>query len=100
MQDKTKKNNKGSFLLKIAILCFAGFLVFTLIGQQVSIGQKRTELNEINEKLELQQIKNDELEHNLSQELELEEYAEKAARRDLNYAKPEEKVFVNIGGVD
>jgi len=97
---KEKKKYKGSMLLRLAILSLAGFLVISLVNRQVEITTMKSDLDGINQELKVQNIKNDELRYTLDQGLELEDYAEKAARRELDYAKPQEKVFINIGGTD
>ncbi len=99
MQEVKIKRYKGSLLLKIAIFCFAVFLVSVMVGQQVSIGQKKAELEQLEEKLKDQIIVNDELRYDLEGEnAGSDEYAEKVARRELDYVKPGERVFYNVGG--
>ena len=95
---KTKKY-KGSLLLKIAIVCFALFMVSMLVGQQISINQKKEELKELEEALREQEIINDELRYDLEgEDTGSDEYAEKVARRELDFVKPGERVFYNVGG--
>ena len=95
---KTKKR-KGSLLLKIAVFCFAAFLVFMLIRQQVSINQKKAELKELEAALREQKMVNDELRYDLETDsVNSDSYAEKVARRELDYVKPGERVFYNVGG--
>ena len=95
---KTKKY-KGSLLLKIAIVCFALFMVSMLVGQQISINRKRAELKELEEALREQEIINDELRYDLEgEDTGSDEYAEKVARRELDFVKPGERVFYNVGG--
>ncbi|MBQ2668765.1 MAG: septum formation initiator family protein [Clostridia bacterium] len=99
MQEVKVKKRKGSLLLKIAVFCFAVFLVSMLIGQQVSIGQKREELKELEQALREQEVINDELRYDLEADnRNSNEYAEKVARRELDYVKPGERVFYNVGG--
>lgn len=57
---KTKKR-KGSLLLKIAVFCFAFFMVSMLVSQQIQISQKKEELAELEQALEEQQVVNDRL---------------------------------------
>jgi cell division protein FtsB len=89
---------KGSFLLKFAVLCFAVFILVSLIGQQLQIGQKREELQALQEQLETQNVRNEEIQNSLDNSGDLAEYAERRARSDLDYAKPGERVFVDVGG--
>ena len=85
MEEVKIKRYKGSLLLKVAVFCFACFMVTMLVGQQISISQKKDEL---------QQLKNDLNEENADNT----DYAEKVARRELDYVKPGERVFYNVGG--
>ncbi len=96
---KTKKY-KGSLILKFAILCFAAFLIVSLFMQRAQIGEKKAELEALQNNLKTQQTINAELQYTLENEVDIEDYAEKAARKDFNYAKPQEKIFVNVGGSD
>ena len=99
MREVKVKRYKGSFLLKVAIFCFAVFLVSMLVGQQVSINRKKAELEEINRALAEQQLINDELRYELEGEnTDSDEYAEKVARQELDYVKPGERIFYNVGG--
>ncbi len=101
MREVKTKKQKGSLLLKIAIACFAAFLLMMLISQFFQIGKKRAELKELKEELNLQQLINEELRYDLEGEnAGTDEYAEKVARRELDYVKPGERVFYNIGGND
>lgn len=96
---KTKKY-KGSFLLKFAVVCLAIFAVISLISQQLQIAQKKQELQAIEEQLNIQQIRNEELKNSLENSGDLQDYAEDKARRDLDYAMPGERIFVDVGGSD
>lgn len=101
MREVKTKKYKGSLLLKIAIVCFAVFLLMMLISQFFQIGKKQAELNDLKEQLRQQQLVNDELRYDLEgEDTGTDEYAEKVARRELDYVKPGERVFYNIGGND
>lgn len=98
MQEKKQGKYKGSFLLRLAVFCLAVFAAVVLVGRQLEIAEKRQKLEELQQKLELQNIRNAELSDALQDSSGLEEYAEKKARRDLDYAKPDERIFVDVGG--
>jgi Septum formation initiator. len=100
MQEIKTNKYKGSWVLRVTILCFAVFIIFTVVNQRSQISEKKAELEQINEKVRVQEIKNDELQYILDNESDLEQKAEESARRDYNYAKPEERVFINAGGTD
>lgn len=96
MEEVKIKRYKGSLLLKVAVFCFACFMVTMLVGQQISISQKKDELQQLKNELKEQQVVNDELRYDLNEENA--DYAEKVARRELDYVKPGERVFYNVGG--
>ena len=93
MEEVKIKRYKGSLLLKVAVFCFACFMVTMLVGQQISISQKKDELQQLKNELK------DELRYDLNEEnADNTDYAEKVARRELDYVKPGERVFYNVGG--
>ena len=95
---KTQKK-KNSFLLKIAVLAFSIYMVAALVNQQIQISEKTRQLSEMQQQLEEQDIRNEELRRSLSDSTEEnEDYIERYAREELDYAKASERVFVNIAG--
>lgn len=100
MQELKTEKYKGSLLLKFAVLCFAVFILVSLIGQQIQITEKKEKLEKLQAQLSTQTIKNEELQNSLKNSGGLQDYAEKKARRDLDYAKPGERIFVDVGGSD
>jgi cell division protein FtsB len=91
---------KGSLILKIAMACIVLFFTVSFIGQQMQISEKKAQLEAVEAELKSQQVTNEELKQSLEDSTELSDYAEKVARRDLDYAKPGERVFVDVGGSD
>ena len=78
------------------------FLVYslvTLIGIRSQLRERRQELSEIQEKIVVQEIKNDEMNrtYSLSEE-ERSDYIEQIARDSLDYVKEGERIFVNVSG--
>ena len=97
MKELIMEKYKGSILLKFAVLCFAAFVVVSLIGQQFQISDKREELQALETQLATQNARNEEIRNSLENSSGLEEYAERQARSELDYAKPGERVFVDVG---
>ena len=89
---------KGSFLLKFAVLCFAVFILVSLVGQQFQIMDKRQQLEDLQQKLSTQNARNKEIQNSLENSGGMAEYAERKARSELDYAKPGERVFIDMGG--
>lgn len=94
-----QKKQKGSILLRIAILAFAAYIVVALVNQQVQISEKRQQLTDLQQQLKVQEIKNDDIKHALKSGANANsDYIERVAREELDFAKPGERVFVNISG--
>ena len=89
---------KGSFLLKFAVLCFAVFILVSLVDQQFQIMEKRQELEDLQQQLSTQNARNEEIQNSLENSGGMDEYAERKARSELEYAKPGERVFIDVGG--
>ena len=89
---------KGSFLLKFAVLCFGVFILVSLVGQQFQIMEKRQELEDLQQQLSTQNARNEEIQNSLENSGGMDEYAERKARSELEYAKPGERVFIDVGG--
>ena len=71
---------KGSFLLKFAVLCFAVFILVSLVGQQFQIMEKRQELEDLQQQLSTQNARNEEIQNSLENSGGMDEYAERKAR--------------------
>lgn len=89
---------KGSFLLKFAVFCFAVFILVSLVGQQFQIMDKRQQLEDLQQQLSTQNARNEEIQNSLENSGGMAEYAERKARSELDYAKPGERVFIDMGG--
>lgn len=93
------RKRKNSFLLKIVLLIFVGYVVFTFVNQQMQINQKKVEYEQKVQEVAVQNIKNEEMSKVVnSTDQESQEYIEKIARENLDFAKEGERVFVNISG--
>lgn len=98
MREVKGKKYKGSFILKIALFCFVGFFVVTLVNQQIQIADKQAEKEELQLEREAQDLKNEELEKTLEENVGIDTYAEEYARKEYNFAMPQERIFINVGG--
>lgn len=83
------------WLLVAAFMALCGYLFISLIQYQVSIGSKQQELLSVQNQLTNQLTENAELSNTLEQgeDAIIERYA-----REQGYAKPNERVFVDISG--
>ncbi len=102
MSEKESKKpllNLRYIVLCVVVLVFAVYSVVTLIDLYSQIGEKKSELEALNDEIAIQEIKNEEMNdlYNSSDE-EFSKYVEEIAREDLDYIKDGERVFVNISG--
>ena len=94
-----KRRKKASVIAKIAVLGLSIYVFFTFINQQIQINKKKAEYDQINKEIVVQEIKNEELSKVLNSDAkESQEYIERIARKNLDFAKDGERVFVNISG--
>lgn len=92
-----KKKIPGGLLLKLAIFCLTAVVVLSLVERQVQISEKQEQLHMLQAQLEQQNLQNDELRAAMNDEEGLRRYAEKRAREDLDYVRPDERVFIDGG---
>ena len=91
-----KKKNKN-IILRLAVFAFAIYIAVTLVQLQINISQQTQELSKVTAERVDQQIKNAELQKQLSSGNEA-DYIERVARDDLGYADPQERIFIDASG--
>lgn len=97
MQKAKDSKVKGSFLLKAAVFCLAAVALVSLVERQIRIAEKQAQLAQLEAQLEEQTAKNEDLQAALDNGEGVREYAERRAR-SLGYARPNERVYVDVGG--
>lgn len=103
MQEGKTEKYKGFLPLRLALFVLAGAAVVLLFSWQVRIEEKRVELAALQTEIETQNERNEEIRRtvdSLENDEGRSEYAEQRAREDLDYAKPGERIFVDVGGGD
>lgn len=85
------------FFLRVGLVLIGGYLVAGLVFNQVDIAAKQKELQDLENQLEQQRQQNDELERVLESGSD-QEIIERVARDKLGYAKPNERVFIDVTG--
>lgn len=83
------------FFLRAGLVLIGGYLVAGLVFNQVDIAAKQKELQDLENQLEQQRQQNDELERVLESGSD-QEIIERVARDKLGYAKPNERVFIDV----
>lgn len=96
---RTKKKRGINIALSLSLIIFAFYAVVTLVNQQTEIAEKKEELEEVENTIVVQEVKNDEI----KQVYELDDdendaYLERVAREEFDYCKQGERVFINIAG--
>lgn len=90
------KKRRKSLLLRLAVFSFAAYIAVVLIQQQLEIGRKKTEISSLKLQYQQQLSRDDELQRSLSENND--QYMESVARDTLGYARPNERIYVNVPG--
>lgn len=92
-----RKKSRKSVILRICIIAFTFYAAVMLVDMQVTLSERRQDLDELKQAYENQRLENKELERQLDMEMD-DEYIERIARDKLDYVYPDERVFVDISG--
>lgn len=84
-------------LLNIVLIAILMFSVVNFISMRINISQKDNEINNIEEQIRDQKIKNNEYGTILADE-NLEDFYKSIAENDLGYALNDEIIYVDITG--
>lgn len=87
---------RKSFLLRLAVFVFIGYIAVTLISLQLQISRDRATLASVTGQLKEQQNINAERTRVLSESDE--QYMESVARDKLGYAQSDERIFIDESG--
>lgn len=89
--------NKRRLVSTLCVLGLGLYLVVSLVVSQVEIMVKKQELAALDERVAQQQETNTELERLMSAGDGV-DYIERVARERLNYASPDERVYIDMSG--
>lgn len=90
---------RTDFIIYSITIVLVAYAVVSLISQNININKKTAELEEINNQIIIEEVKNEEINDILnSNKNENAAYIEKTAREDLDYAYKDERIFINISG--
>lgn len=84
-------------LLKFACIFLSILLAVYFVKTRLDIVEMQEQLEEMHQQVELQRLKNKEAELSLRED---DETMERAAREKLDYAHPDERIFVDISGTN
>ena len=94
---KKKRTSVGSLAIRLTVITVSAYLLVSLVSGQLQVSQKRAQLDELSAKVETLAQQNAELERLMSTDDE-NAYIERMAREKLGFARPEERIFVDISG--
>lgn len=99
---KTEKY-RGFLPLRVALFLLAVAALVLMLSWQMRISEKREELSTLQTEIINQDARNEEIRRTL-EALEndegIQDYAQRRAREDFDYARPGERIFVDVGGGD
>lgn len=111
VKNRRKRNKKKKFQFDIhsikksdivffsVLFIMAIWVLGSIINQQVQIKEKKSELNEMENQIYIQEIKNEDIADVLnSNDTENEAFIEQSARENLDFAYKDERIFINISG--
>lgn len=94
-----KKRKKRYLLLYLAIIGFAFYAVITIINQNVQIADKKSQLKDLQQQINVIEIQTQYLQKVQGYKGdELSEYMEKIAKEELGYVSEGERIFINVAG--
>lgn len=99
MSVKKSKKGKRSLIKYIICFCFFTYVGYTFIMQQIVINNKKAELEAINEQIVIEESEKEALEEE-KKTVNTPEYIEEVARTELDYAAPDEIVFIDATARD
>lgn len=94
-----KKHRIRYVLLYLAAIGFVFYAVITIINQNVKIAEKKAELSDLQQQINVVEIESNYLEKVQNYKgQELADYMEKIAKEDLGYVSNGERIFINVAG--
>ena len=92
-----KRQKKGSVLLRVALLAFCIYVVWSLVSLQSTLMEKNKELTRLNQEIKTVSERNADIAQLLENGSES-DFIERAARDKLDYVYANEEVYIDISG--
>ena len=99
MAVKKSKKARRSLIWFVICFCFFAYVGYTFIIQQININNKKAELDAVNEQIVAAEAEKEALEKE-KKTVNTPEYIEEVARTELDYAAPDEIVFIDATAKD
>ena len=95
---KVKKKRGATFwVVRLAVAAASVYLFVSFVGGQMQVAEKQRELEQVRTQVALQEEANEQL-RRMMEDGDTDAYVERIAREQLNFARPDEKVYVDISG--
>ncbi len=92
---KKKKRNVRGWVLGLALLALSAYLMAYFIEGQMHIAALEQELGVVEQELEDLNLQNEELTRMMQADNQ-DSYVERVAREEMDYVRPNDRVFVDI----
>ncbi len=92
-----KKHSFVSGFFKLAVLCVAVWVAFSLVKLQIELSDKREMLSKLEEQKQELMISNAEKKE-LIEKSDQNEFIERIAREYFDFAYPDEQIYIDISG--
>lgn len=99
-KEKTVNPKKHTFakgFFKLAVLCVAVYVAFSLISLQIELAEKKKTLKLLEEQKQSIMISNEEKKE-LIEKSDQDEFVERIAREYFDFAYPDEQIYIDISG--
>lgn len=92
-----KKRSFVNGFFKLAVLCVAVWVAFSLVSLQIELSEKREMLSKLEEQRQELMISNAEKKE-LIEKSDQNEFVERIAREYFDFAYPDEQIYIDISG--
>ena len=96
-QKNKKKKSFANTIMKLTLAAAAVYLIVALVGGRMQMAAMKAEQEELQRQIQQQQEVNAELQA-MADSGDVDAYVERMAREILNYAFPDERIFVDMTG--
>lgn len=96
-RSQTKKRSFASTFLKLAVVCVAVYVAFSLVSLQIELAEKRQTLSKLEEQKQQLMLSNEEKKQ-LIEKSDQDEFVEQIAREYFDFAYPDEQIYIDISG--
>lgn len=96
VREKKQRHGFVYFLAMIAVILFAGYAVINVVNSQITIRENMKKLDELKAETKAIEENNEQITAYLEDKNKLNEYIEDIARNKLDYANPDERIYMLV----